>query len=90
MRKDLEYVDKTENHGKRETHTVGPGIGLETLKTWEMRNAHCRTWNMVRNIQNMENRNAHCKTKNKARSEKNVKNETNTLWPGLWRETIKP
>ena len=45
---------------------------------------------MVRNIQNMENRNAHCKTKNKARSEKNVKNETNTLWPGLWRETIKP
>ena len=35
-------------------------------------------------------RNAHCKTKNKARSEKNVKNETNTLWPGLWRETIKP
>ena len=55
MRKDLEYVDKTENHGKRETHTVGPGIGLEMLKTWEMRNAHCRTWNMVRNIQNMEN-----------------------------------
>ena len=34
-------------------------------------------------------RNAHCKTKNKARSEKNVKNETNTIWPGISRETIK-
>ena len=29
---DLEYGQKTENHGKRETHTVGREIYRETLK----------------------------------------------------------
>ena len=29
---DLEYGEKTENHGKLETHTVGHEIRQETLK----------------------------------------------------------
>ena len=53
--KDLEYVEKTENHGKRETHTVGPGIWLEILKTWETRNAHCRTKNKAGTEKKLKN-----------------------------------
>ena len=35
-------------------------VGLEfmvrnTQKTWKSRNAHCRTWNMVRKLKIMEN-----------------------------------
>ena len=46
---DLEYGKKTENDGKRETHTVGSEIWRETLKNVKMRNAYCRNWSMVRN-----------------------------------------
>ena len=36
-------------------HTVGPGIWRENGKTWKMRNAHCRLWNMARKLKNVEN-----------------------------------
>ena len=32
---DLEYGEKTENHGKGETHTLGPIIWQKTLKNTE-------------------------------------------------------
>ena len=73
----------TEKTAIWETHTVGPLIWLETVKTrkkrnntvgtgfwrenWKMRNAHYRTWNMARN-------------------QKNVKNETKTLLDMEYRE----
>jgi hypothetical protein len=46
---DLEYGKKKnkEKRGKTKMHTVGPGIWQKTLKNVEMRNAHCRTWNIV-------------------------------------------
>jgi len=34
-RQDLEYGEKTENHGKWETHTVGREIGRETMKNFK-------------------------------------------------------
>ena len=46
----MEYDEKPERGGKQEMHTVETGIWQETLKKWKMRNAHCRTWNMVRNL----------------------------------------
>ena len=92
--KDLEYGEKTENHGKWEIHTLGREIWREKLKnvehlemstvgrwicqetqnhgkwetstwrlekwrnnwkTWKMRNAHQRTWNMERKLKITEN-----------------------------------
>ena len=44
----LEYGEKTENQGN-EKHTVGFEIWRETLKNENIRNAHCRTYNMARN-----------------------------------------
>ena len=41
--------------GKRETHTVGPGIWRDTLKNQKTRNAHQRTWNLARKLKNVEN-----------------------------------
>ena len=56
---DLEYGKKTENDGKRETHTVGSEIWRETLKNVKMRNAYCRNWSMVRNLISWKMRNTH-------------------------------
>ena len=52
---EMEYDEKPERGGKQEMHTVETGIWQETLKIWKMRNAHCRTWNMVRNLKIQEN-----------------------------------
>jgi hypothetical protein len=62
---------KIEKGAKLETHTLGPGIWQETLKTCKMRN--CRTWNMARKMKIMENEKhtlkdvkygqKHCKTR---------------------------
>ena len=52
---EMEYDEKPERGGKQEMHTVETGIWQETLKKWKMRNAHCRTWNMVRNLKISEN-----------------------------------
>ena len=32
-------------------HTVESGVWQETIKTWKIRNVHCRSQNMVRNTQ---------------------------------------
>ena len=45
---DLKYGKKTENHGKRDTHTVGSKIWREILKN--QKNQKC-TWNMARNME---------------------------------------
>ena len=53
---DLEYVEKTENHGKSEIHTLGREIWQGKLKkSGKFRNVHCRTWNMTRKVKIMEN-----------------------------------
>ena len=44
-----------------------------------MRNAHCRTWNMMRKLKIMEMRNGHFRTWDMARNTENVKNEKCTL-----------
>ena len=46
--------EKTEKRGKWEKNTVGPEYGKKYWKTWKMRNAHCRTWNMLRKLKIME------------------------------------
>ena len=53
--KDLEYGEKTENHGKLEIHTLGREIWQGKLKNVEKRNVHCMTWNMARKMKIMEN-----------------------------------
>ena len=54
--KDLEYGEKTENHGKGEIHTYGREIWRVKLKKGGIfRNVHCRTWNMARKLKIMEN-----------------------------------
>ena len=79
----------TEKHGKWETHTVEHGIRWKSLKTWKMRNAHCRTWYMGRN-KNIENEKPHCRTWYVARiAEKHGKWETLTVEHGIWQETLK-
>ena len=53
---DLEYGEKTENHGKREKHTLGREIWRGKLKKiGQFRNVHCRTWIMARKMKIVEN-----------------------------------
>jgi hypothetical protein len=40
---------------KGETQIVGSEIWRNTEKKGKMRNAHCRTWNMIRKLKNLEN-----------------------------------
>ena len=43
---------------ENETHTpFNLEYGGKHSKTWKMRNAHCRTWNMARKLKIMENEN---------------------------------
>ena len=126
--KDLEYGEKTENHGKWEIHTlereiwrgklkkvenlemstVGLGVWqenrkswkLETFtgrleqwrnhwKSWKMRNAHCKTWNIARNLKIMENvKNPLNNLKNEI-TEKLEKWEIHTVRHGKRRENWK-
>jgi hypothetical protein len=37
----------------------------------------------------MWKRHKHCRTLNMARILKNMENETHTVWPGIWQETLK-
>jgi hypothetical protein len=61
--KDLEYGEKTENHGKLEINSLGREIWLGKLKTGgKFRNVHCRTRNMARKLKIMEHRNIHLMT----------------------------
>ena len=54
--KDLEYGEKTENHGKREIYTLGSEIWQGKLKKVEkIRNVHCRTWNVTRKLKIADN-----------------------------------
>ena len=52
---DLKYGEKTENHGKWETSTWWLEKWRHHWKTWKMRNANCRTWNMARKLKITEN-----------------------------------
>ena len=45
-----------------------------------MRNAHCRTWNMVRKLKNKENETHKLQDMDMARNLNNVENETQTLF----------
>ena len=49
------YDKKTENHGKWETHTVGPWIGQETVKILKNEKYKCRTCILARILKNVEN-----------------------------------
>jgi hypothetical protein len=50
----LEYGEKTEKHGKKETHTVRHEIWQETHKNVKNKKYTCRIWNIVRNPKIME------------------------------------
>ena len=45
-----EIWQETENHGKWETSTWPLEKWRNHWKRWNMRNAHCRTWNMARKL----------------------------------------
>ena len=47
----LDYGEKTDQHGKCDTHTLGSEIWRETVKNVKMRNAHCMIWNMEKNTE---------------------------------------
>ena len=52
-----------------------------------MRNAHCRTWIMVRKLTNKENEKHTLRNSNMARkSEKREKREIHNVGPGIWQE----
>ena len=79
-----------EKLGKIEMHTVGPGERQENWKLLKMINTHCRTWNMARKIQKHEK--WEIDTIGFGLWQKNEnggKWDTNTLWPGKRRETLK-
>ena len=38
-----------------------------------MRNTHCRTWDIARNLKNMENETKHCITCNRAKNTEKLK-----------------
>jgi hypothetical protein len=84
-------ASKTQKHEKWAMHTVGPGLWRENWKSWKMGNTHCRNWNMSRNTEkNVKNRNTHCRTWFMVRKlKKHEKSDSNTVWPGIWRETLK-
>jgi hypothetical protein len=46
----------------------------------KIRKAHCKTWNMVRNIKSFKMRNAHCRSWNIGRNLKNVENEIESMY----------
>jgi hypothetical protein len=48
-------IKNTEKRGKRQMHTVEPGIWQEDGKTWKTGQKHCMTWNMARNTEKREN-----------------------------------
>ena len=62
-------------------------------KHWQMlnmRNVHCRTWNMARNLKRVKMRHKHCITWNMAGSiEKHEKRKKHALWPGYVQKTEK-
>ena len=76
---DLQYGEKTEKHGKLDTHTVGPGKWQETLKKVKMKNAHCRTWNMAIKLTNKKNDKLKQQDLDYGEKTLNVENETHTL-----------
>ena len=43
-----------EIRGKREMHTVGPGIWRENRYTWKMKHKNFMTWKMARNTEERE------------------------------------
>ena len=51
----LEYGKKAEKRGKWDTKLFNLEYGEKHLKTWTMRNEHCRAWIMARKLQIMEN-----------------------------------
>ena len=51
---DLKNDEITKKREKWEMHTEGPGIWRENGKILQMKNTHCRTWNMARNTQKRE------------------------------------
>ena len=52
-----------------------------------MRNAHCRTWNMVRKLNIMENeKHPLDDLKNDESTDKFLKGEMHTVGPGIWQE----
>ena len=52
---DLEYGEKHQKTWKIRLKLFDIKYGVKHSKTWKMRNAHCRTWSMVRKLKNMEN-----------------------------------
>ena len=50
-----EIWQETENHGNWKTSTWRLEKWRNPWKTWKMRNAHCRTWNMARKLKITEN-----------------------------------
>ena len=68
---------------ENETHTpFNLEYGGKHSKTWKMRNAHCRTWSMVRKLKTQEMRHTDCRTWNMARKLTNEENEKLT-WQDL-------
>ena len=53
--------------------------GKKHSKTWKIRNAHCRTWNMARKLKNVKVRNKYCLTRNMVRNTQNIENDKCTL-----------
>ena len=55
-----------------------------------MRNAHCRSWNMARNLKNVENETQKLFYLDYGKkTEIRAKRETHTIRPGICRETVK-
>ena len=77
----------TEKREKWEMHILGPVIWRKNCKRWKIRNAHCRTWNMVRKLKNVENETqimydlAYGKKHSKTWNMRN-----HTEGPGVWQE----
>ena len=70
-----------ENHWKWETHTVEHGMWQESLKTWNKRNTHWRTWYTARNDEKHGKLETHT-VEHSIRREtlQNMENEKHTLW----------
>ena len=71
-------------------HTVGSGVCRENLKSWEKRNTHGMTWNMVRNAKNVGKKK--CTLQDLEYGEKHSKHgklEMYTVGLGIWLEILK-
>ena len=78
--KDLEYGEKTENHGKWEIHTLGREICRGKLKKVEnLETSTVGRWICHENWKSWKMRNIHLTTWKMTKSLKNVKNEKCTL-----------